>query len=409
MGTSYHQVLSPQDCPKDRELNSSPAEAIYQPERSIAVRGLHALIGWAMSFCKPCHQFVASFFESDSAKAPLPTRNSAGGAFETPVIGVGCWSFGSTADEYWGERPQDVVNDTVKAALEYGCALFDTAEAYQDGRSEASLGAALQLAGDLGPGALVASKILPNNCSSAAELRRHLDATLARLKVDSIYLYQVHWPLTQGMGNVKETFQELASLQREGKIKHIGVSNFGVKQLTDALSTGVTIATNQLMYNLLSRGIEHEVVQLCAEHDIGIICYSPLLQGLLTDRGNIDEADSYRTRTRHFSGARDKSRHREEGAEEELRAALSAIQDIAKREKRATHELAMAWCLANPHVVSIIPGARDRRQLESNMNVAFNPISTALKQELDGVTDELKAKLGPYIDYYASKEAQRSF
>ena len=69
----------------------------------------------------------------------------------------------------------------------------------------------------------------------------------------------------------------------------------------------------------------------------------------------------------------------------------------------------MAWCLANPQVVAIIPGARDRRQLESNMNVAFHPIAAELKQELDGVTDKLKAKLGPFIDYYASKEAQRSF
>ena len=86
-----------------------------------------------------------------------------------------------------------------------------------------------------------------------------------------------------GLEELRE--DELAALQAEGKIGHIGVSNFGVKQLTEALATGATIATNQLVYNLGSRMIEHEVLPLCAANDIGVIAYSPLMQGVLTDNG----------------------------------------------------------------------------------------------------------------------------
>lgn len=119
-------------------------------------------------------------------------------------------------------------------------------------------------------------------------------------------LYQVHWPLNaatcgDNIPSVTETFKQLAELQKEGLIQHIGVSNFGVKQLKEALATGVKIVTNQLMYNLLrfnipvlcpsslhaSRAIEYEVIPLCAENDIGVICYSPLLQGLLTDKVHV--------------------------------------------------------------------------------------------------------------------------
>ena len=243
------------------------------------------------SVCSPCRRFLASYLDDSK---PLPTRTCGGGTFTVPAIGVGCWSFGSRRGEYWGRQPQALVADTVNAALDFGCAFFDTAEAFFDGRSEISLGDVLAEAGEGGEGgrALISSKILPGNCLPHGKVREHLERTLERLRVSSIFLYQVHWPL--GSGSVAPVFAELAALQLEGKIKHIGVSNFGVKQLTEALETGVTIVTNQLMYNLLSRGIEHEVMELCHAHDVGIICYSPLMQGLLT--GTWKSADEVPTR-----------------------------------------------------------------------------------------------------------------
>ena len=132
--------------------------------------------------------------------------------------------------------------------------------------------------------AVIATKIQPQNCN---DVRGQLEASLRRLKKDSVYLYQVHWPINEktcgGSGPVPDlasVFKELAVLQSEGKVEHIGVSNFGVKQLQEALATGARIATNQLMYNLVSRAIEFDVMPLCQKHDIGVICYSPLLQGM---------------------------------------------------------------------------------------------------------------------------------
>ena len=225
-----------------------------------------------------------------------------GGKFTISAVGVGCWSMGSADGEYWGERKQEDTNAIVKAALTFGNVYLDTAEVYNAGRSEEALGAALKAAHpDDAARAVIGSKILPNNCH---DVRGHLEATLARLQCAKIDLYQVHWPLNEktccvamkskfhnqdaaegGVPDVGKVFAELAALQAEGKIGHIGVSNFGVKQLTEALATGATIATNQLVYNLGSRMIEHEVLPLCAANGIGVIAYSPLMQGVLTDKG----------------------------------------------------------------------------------------------------------------------------
>ena len=128
-------------------------------------------------------------------------------------------------------------------ALEYGNAFFDTAEVYQAGRSEESLAAALSAAAAApsalsGGEAVIATKIQPQNCG---DVRGYLDASLRRLKKDSVYLYQVHWPINQRtcgddspIPDVGSVFKELSALQSEGKIEHIGVSNFGVKQLQDS-------------------------------------------------------------------------------------------------------------------------------------------------------------------------------
>ena len=352
-----------------------------------------------------------------AAKSAIPTRRCGkGGGFEVPEVGVGCWSFGCGEGEYWGRRDQEDVNDVCLAALEYGSAFFDTAEVYQAGRSEESLAAALSAAPPALSGkAVIATKIQPQNCG---DVRSYLDASLKRLKRDSVYLYQVHWPInnqTCGSGPIPDVgavFKELAALQSEGKIEHIGVSNFGVKQLREALATGARIATNQLMYNLVSRAIEYEVMPICQQNDIGVICYSPLLQGLLTDKSAgkaFDELDVNRTRTRHFDGKRQKSRHGGPGCEAEMRAALDRVAAVARREGRSVSDLAMAWCLADPRVVSIIPGAASRAQLEANMGACRRPLSAEVKRELDEATEAVKAALGDKIDYYVGDDDQRSF
>eukprot|EP00038_Savillea_parva_P008523 m.177519 g.177519 ORF g.177519 m.177519 type:complete len:342 (+) comp14365_c0_seq1:54-1079(+) len=333
------------------------------------------------------------------------------GDMTLPVVGVGCWSFGSAEGEYWGNRDQETTNEIVAAALELNpSTFFDTAEAYQDGRSESALATALKASGDAASKAIVATKILPTNCTTPEKVREHLEASLKRLGAESVDLYQVHWPLADA--DVAPAFAELAKLQAEGKIKHIGVSNFGVKQLTAALATGVKIATNQLCYNLLSRAIEFEVMDLCAKNKIGIICYSPLLQGLLTDKGvaltSFDSVDKMRLRTYHFDGKREHSRHGGPGHEALMLETLAKIKKIAKDAGLSVPVLATSWCLMNPAVISVIPGASSRKQLESNMSAA-KPLPAAVKAALDDATDALKQAIGPQLDIYQSPADQRSF
>ena len=183
--------------------------------------------------------------------------------------------------------------------------------------------------------------------------------------------------------------------------------------MTEALATGVKIATNQLCYNLLSRAIEFDVIPFCKANNIGVIAYSPLLQGLLTNKSvaltSFDSIDKHRLRTYHFDGKREMSRHGGAGHEQLLLATLAKIKAVADGAGVNVPQLAMSWCLANKSVISVIPGASSRAQLESNMLAGCNPISDDVKAALDAATDELKAAIGNQLDIYQGPDAQRSF
>jgi len=330
-----------------------------------------------------------------------------------PMVGVGCWSFGSKTGEYWGERNQTDIDAIVLHALKSGHRiLFDTAEAYNAGRSEECLAKALSRVGDaaLLKNAVLTSKILPNNCGN---VRSHLEATLRRLNRTSIELYQVHWPLPKNGPSAKAVFSELATLQKEGKIRHIGVSNFGIKQMQEAMATGVKIATNQLCYNLLTRSIEFEVLPFCREHGIGVIAYSPLLQGHITDKGasvsSFDDVDPHRCRTRHFAGSRKMSRHEGPGHEDLLMKTLRDLKGIAEKSKVPLSKLALAWTAARAPVVSVIPGARNVAQLQANIDALTMQLDDKTLKELDDATDALKKAMGGALDIYESDAKQRSY
>src|SRR5690606_12121901 len=129
--------------------------------------------------------------------------------------------------------------------------------------------------------AIIGTKVGPQNCAKGV-LREHCEASLRRLDTDYIDLYMVHWPIRECP--VADAFEELTALRDEGKIRVIGVSNFGVRDLNEALGTGTEIGMNQLHYNLLSRGIEHEIIPLCMENNVGVMTYMSLLQGILTGK-----------------------------------------------------------------------------------------------------------------------------
>jgi len=345
----------------------------------------------------------------------VATRKCGDSSLELSVIGIGGWSFGG--GDYWGPQQQADINAVIGKALEYGCTYIDTAEAYDDGKSEEAIGIALKQDKNSSK-AILGTKVLPGNCAPKV-LREHLQQSLTRLQVPSIDLYMVHWPLDTNpvapgtpedqIPNVTTTFETLIQFQNEGLIKHIGISNFGVQQMTEVLATGAKIAVNQLPYGLFLRSIEHEIIPLCQSKGIGIIGYSPLLQGLLTGKyTSLDDLPSYRTRTRHFAGTRERSRHGGPGCESEMVASLAKIKEISEREGVEMTVLALAWCLKNPAIACIIPGTRNLEQLETNVKAAKFEMSDALYKELCDATEDVKKALGKCVDIYQSDADQRT-
>ena len=255
----------------------------------------------------------------------METRTLTPSGIQLPILGLGCWSFGGQEGDYWGPHDDREAAEIVARALDSGVNYFDTAEGYNEGRSEAALGRAL--AGRRHE-AIIGTKVSPNN-TAPATLRQHCEASLRRLDTDTIDIYMVHWPITDHP--VADAFATLADLRAEGKIRAIGISNFGPTQLQEAVATGVPLEVNQLGYSLLNRTIEFEILPACQQYGIGVAAYMPLMQGLLSGRWrSADEIPQVRRRTRHFSGARPPARHGEPGAEAEVFAAIAGIAESGR-------------------------------------------------------------------------------
>ncbi|HEX3720625.1 MAG TPA: aldo/keto reductase [Verrucomicrobiae bacterium] len=337
-------------------------------------------------------------------------------ALKLPALGMGCWAFGG--GEYWGPRSQNDVDQLTRRALDFGCNYFDTAESYNGGASEESLGRALK--GIPRDQVTIGTKISPSN-TAPKSLVTHCEASLRRLQTSYIDIYMVHWPITLSAirhfngdevnaPNALEVFAKLDQLRREGKIRCIGVSNFGRGRLEEALSAGVEIAVNELPYSLLTRAIEIDILPYCRSKGIGVIGYMALMQGVLSDvYSALADVPMWRRRTRHFdSQLTPNCRHGLNGVQRETEAALAAIRCIAKKCRMTTAEIALKWALANSNLASSLCGSRNINQLEMNIKAASIPLDSEVVEQLNRATQSLLVKLGPSFDYYESPENDRT-
>jgi myo-inositol catabolism protein IolS len=334
-----------------------------------------------------------------------------------PSLGLGCWAFGG--GQYWGAQSQSDVEAVVHAALDAGVTYFDTAEGYNDGASERSLGAALAGRREQ---AIIGSKISPHNARPEL-VRAHCEASLRRLGTDHIDLYMVHWPFNASSLRhftedpsalahpplVAEAFSALDRLRQEGKVRFLGVSNFGVRQLAEVLASGVPIAADELPYNLLMRACELELLPACARAGVGVLGYMGLMQGLLGGRfTSFDDVPAARTRTRHFAGTRPGSRHGEAGIERETAEALHQISAVAADLGAPVSELALAWALHNPAMSCSLVGCRNVQQLQENLRATELRLTSEVMAHLDRATDQVLSLLGTSVDYYQSRADSRS-
>ena len=309
---------------------------------------------------------------------------------QVSVLGLGCWAFAGGA--VWGEQDEESVGPTVHAALDAGINLFDTAEGYGKGLSESLLGKAL---GHRRDEALIATKASGGHLRGA-DLLEACEGSLKRLGTDRIDLYQIHWPNPDIP--IDETMEAMETLRSQGKVRAIGVSNFGPVDL-DELFARHRVESNQILYSLLCRTVEDEVLPRCRRHGIGLLAYSPLAQGLLTGKWRTaDEVPASRARNRLFSRARPSTRHDGDGCEEEMFTALDAIREIADGIGEAMGAVSVAWCLHQQDVACALVGARDPRQMRRNIRGAEIELDTGIARRLMAATDPVKARLGNNLD-----------
>ncbi|HUX75094.1 MAG TPA: aldo/keto reductase, partial [Anaerolineae bacterium] len=295
------------------------------------------------------------------------------------VVALGCWAF--AGGRVWGPQDEAESIATVRAALDAGVNFFDTAEGYGDGDSEAVLGRAL--AGRRHE-AVIATKVSRSHLSGD-EVREACEHSLRRLQTDTIDLYQIHWP--SRTVPLDETMEALEKLREQGKVRAIGVCNFGVGDLSDLFKAGRS-ETNQLPYSLLWRAVEYQIRPQCVDEKIGILCYSPLAQGLLTGKfGSPDEVPAGRARTRHFSKARPQVRHGEAGCEAETFAAIERIRHTCDEMHRPMAQVALAWLLHQPGVTAVIAGARRPDQIRQTAQAADLELSPETLGELTEATE----------------------
>jgi len=303
------------------------------------------------------------------------------------VIAFGTWSFGGE----WGAFDAEAAEETIHRALDLGITLFDTAQAYGFGASEGVLADALWprarredvIVATKG-GLRKDGKDLHRD-AGAKWLREGLESSLRNLRTDYIDLYQVHWPDVSTPA--EETGRALEALVREGKIRHVGVSNYDAKQM-DELSQFGPVETLQPPYHMFRRDIETEILPYVASHDIGVLVYGPLAHGLLsggmTPRATFS-ADDWRSHSPDFSGARF-ARNLE---------VVGRLDAFARERGLSLPQLAVAWTLAHPAVQVAIVGARHPAHLDGTAAAGEIELSKNDMSRVDDILSDAVPVTGP--------------
>jgi len=284
-------------------------------------------------------------------------------------IGIGAWAIGGGEWEFaWGPQDDQQSIAAILAGLDHGINWIDTAAVYGLGHSETVVGRAIKGL-HTRPYVFTKCSLVWNKSRTishnlqAASIRREAESSLKRLGLDTIDLYQIHWPAWSGNpesaspGSIEEAVGTLALLQAEGKIRHIGVSNFDAPQMQRALSVA-PITSLQPPYSLLAREVEGSILPFALNHQVGVIVYSPMASGLLSGAMTRERIaalpdDDWRKHSPNFQ---------EPLLSRNLRL-VETLRSIGRRHNATAGEVAIAWTLRNPAVTGAIIGVRNARQV----------------------------------------------
>lgn len=314
----------------------------------------------------------------------MKTRKLGWTGVELTTVGLGTWAHGGADWRFgWGPQDDELSVRTIAAALDSGINWIDTAAVYGLGHAEEVLGRAL--------GELRAKPFIATKCSlvwdakrnvgsslAASSVKAECEASLKRLGVDVIDLYQIHWPSPEDQ--IEEGWGAVAELVREGKVRYGGVSNFGVAHMERARAIH-PIASLQPPYSMLKRDIEKDVLPYCAKHGIGVIAYSPLQKGLLT--GKV---------TREYVASLAPEDHRvkldpmfRDPQLSEILHKVDALRPIAARKGCTLAQLAIAWVMRRPEVTAAIVGGRTPEQIRGTAPAMDVELSSAEVEQVEAI------------------------
>lgn len=292
------------------------------------------------------------------------------------AIGLGAWQFSKRngiAGKYWQYLPDKDINNIVSEALNHGINWFDTAEIYGNGKSETALAQALIASGKPSCEIKIATKWNPVFKSSKS-ISKAIESSLKRLKGYPVDLYQIHAPVS--FSSIKNEMGKMAILQKSGKFKYIGISNYNAKQMEIANyeleKKGLFLASNQVKYSLLNRKIENNgILDVAKKNKISIIAYSPLEQGLLTGKFH----DNYEL-IKNIKGFRKYSKSFTKKNLDRTYPLIEELKSIANKHNATPSQIALSWII-NYHgdIIFAIPGASSVQQAKQNaeaMNIILS-------------------------------------
>jgi aryl-alcohol dehydrogenase-like predicted oxidoreductase len=305
------------------------------------------------------------------------------GSLKVSAVGIGCNNFGMRIDR---EQTEAVV----RAALDAGVNLFDTADVYGGTRSEEYLGRALAGRRDE---AIIATKFgaqidEDHKGASATYVRSAVEDSLRRLGTDRIDLYQLHVP--DSTVPIDETLGALDELVRAGKVREIGASNFTPEMIDESEAVSrehgwARFASVQNEYSLLRRLPERGVLDACTRNGIGFLPYFPLASGMLTGKYHRNEAPPSGTRLANMPTERQQQAFTEKNFDR-----VEALDAWATQHGRTLLDLAVSWLLARPAVASVIAGATKPEQVDANVGAAGWALTDTDLAEIDALLERTK-------------------
>ncbi|RJO65841.1 MAG: aldo/keto reductase [Myxococcales bacterium] len=321
----------------------------------------------------------------------MQTRRLGKTDLELTVIGLGAWAIGGPWVYGWGPQNDKDSLATIKRALDAGINWIDTAAVYGLGRSEQVVGQAIKGRRDE---VIVATKCglvwddvgRVSGRLKAKSVRAECEASLKRLGVERIDLYQIHWPDPDG--DIEEGWSEVARLAEEGKLRYGGVSNFSVSQLRRA-QTIMPIASLQPPYSMLKRDIETEILPFCKKEGIGVVAYSPMHSGLLTGKYDVatiaalPDDDWRKTKSLQFRPPKLAANL----------AFIEALKPVAKKAGLTLGQLAVAWVLKHPATTAAIVGMRKPSQVDDALPAAGAELDETVMAEIAALLAERERRL----------------